>query len=61
MHFCLLFRSLGNLDSAGIRKDVSSVCSSILVESQVPDPDHHSNHEDAQYSTRDGTEGPTQK
>lgn len=61
MQVCLLFTSLANPASAGIRKVVSSVCSSILVESQGPDPDHHSNHEDVEYSTRDGTEGLTQK
>jgi len=41
--------SLGILVPTGVRTVASSVCSSILAESQVADPDHHSNHGDVRY------------
>lgn len=41
--------ALGNLIPTSIRTVATSVCSSTLAESQVPDPDHHGNHRDVQY------------
>lgn len=50
--FFLLFTSLGNLFSTSIRKIASSVCSSILAESQVPNPGHHGNYDYKRWYTR---------
>lgn len=48
LSFLLVFTSLGNLVPTGIKTVPSSVCSSILAESQVPDLDHRGNHGDVQ-------------
>lgn len=49
LSFFLLFVTLGNLVPTGTRTVASSVCSSILAESRVPDSEHPDNHGDVRY------------